>query len=113
MSIISLIAIKTQKRDEKDEFERNIEEPYIIAKDRIISFFYVDDIAFVFKKDKANEVKKIVDSQSKPLIIKVIGELKRFLEFHVICNHTKASIWLSQKADIMYVRENLAHTNLL
>lgn len=75
---------------------------------RIIGFFYVDDIVFAYKKDRAGKVKQIVESLSKTLTIKVVGELKWFLGLHTICNRTKRIIWLSQEAYIMKIYNELA-----
>lgn len=46
------------------------------SKDGIIGFFYIDDIVFAYKKDRADEVKWIVESLQQRLTIKVVGELK-------------------------------------
>ena len=75
-------------------FKEIPQEPCVVQKDGIIGFFYVDDVVFAFKKDRANKVKKIVESLSQALMIKVVGELKWFLELYVIRNSTKRTIWL-------------------
>lgn len=73
-------------------FQKKFQKLCIVQKDRIISFFYIDNIVFIFKKDWANEVKKIVKLLSQALIIKVVGKQKWFLRFHMICNCTKQTI---------------------
>lgn len=45
-------------------------------KDGIIRFFYVDDIVFTYKKDKANDVEQIVKSLEQKLTITVMEELE-------------------------------------
>lgn len=57
-------------------FKKIYQESYVVQKDGIIGFFYVNDIIFAFKKDKANKVKKIVESLLQALTIKVVGKLK-------------------------------------
>ncbi len=94
-------------------FTKIPQEPCVVQKDGIIGFFYVDDIVFAFKKDRADEVKKIVELLSQALIIKVVGELKWFLGLHVIRNRIKRTIWLSQKAYIMKICNEFIHTNPL
>ena len=94
-------------------FKEILQEPCVVQKDGIIGFFYVDNIVFAFKKNRDNEVKKIVESLSQTLIIKVVDELKWFLRLHVICNRTKRTIWLSQKAYIMKICNEFIQTNLL
>ena len=68
------------------------QKPCIIQKKGIICFFYVDDIVFTYKKDRADEVKKIVELLSETLTIKIVGELKWFLGLHVIRNRIKQTI---------------------
>ena len=76
----------------KLDFKEIPQEPCVVQKDGIIGFFYVDNIVFAFKKDRDNEVKKIVESLLRALTIKVVGELKWFLRLYVICNCTKRTI---------------------
>ena len=61
-------------------------------------FFYVDDIVFVYKKDRKDKVDQVVQLLQRIITIKIVGELKWFLGLYVICNQTKQTIWLSQKA---------------
>ena len=87
------------------------QEPCIVQKDGIIDFFYVDDIVFTFKKDRADKVKKIGELLSETLTIKIVDELKLVLGLHVICNCTKQTIWLLQKAYIMKIFHEFVHTS--
>ena len=73
-------------------FEEIPQESYVVQKHGIISFFCNDDIVFTLKKDRADEVKKIIESLSETLTIKIVVELKWFLGLYVICNHTKRTI---------------------
>lgn len=52
------------------------QEPCVVQKDGIIFFFYVDDIIFAFKKDRADKVNRIKESLQKTLTIKEVRELK-------------------------------------
>ena len=101
---------KLTKEMKKLGFEEIPQEPCVVQKDGIICFFYIDDIVFTCKKDRADEVKKIVESLSETLTIKIVGELKWFLGLHVICNHIKRTIWLSQKVYIMKICNEFVHT---
>ncbi len=57
-------------------FEEIPQEPFVVQKNGIICFFYVDDIGFAFKKDQRNEVERTVVSLSKALTIERKRELK-------------------------------------
>lgn len=89
-------------------FEEIPQEPCIVQKNGIICFFYVDDIVFAFKKDQRDEVERIVASLSKTLTIERKRELKWFLGLHVIRDRSKRALWLSQKAYIMKICNDLA-----
>lgn len=64
------------------------QEPYVVQKDRIIGFFYVDDIVFAYKKNQADKVKRL----------------------HVIRNRTKKTVWLLQKVYISKTCNKFAPT---
>lgn len=49
---------------------------YVMQKNDIICFFFIDDIIFTSKKEKSNEIKQIVNLLSKTLTIKLIRKLK-------------------------------------
>lgn len=59
----------------KIDFKEIFQETCIIQENRI-GFFYINNIIFIFKKDKANNIKKIIKSLLQTLIIKVISKLK-------------------------------------
>lgn len=80
----------------------------MMQKHGIICFFYVDNIVFAFKKDQRDKVEKIVALLSKMLIIERKEELKWFLKLHIIYNHWKKALWVSQKAYIKKICNNLA-----
>ena len=89
-------------------FKEIPQEPCVVQKDGIICFFYVDDIVFAFLKDQRDEVEKTVASLSKALTIERKGELKWFLGLHVIRDRSKRALWLSQKAYILKICNDLA-----
>ena len=95
----------------KLSFKEIPQEPWIVQKDEITVFFYVDDIVFAFKNERTDEVKQIIESLSKALTIKVVDKLKLFLRLHVIRNRSKQTIWLSQKAYIMKICNEFAPIN--
>lgn len=57
-------------------FKKILQELYIVQRDGIIDFFYIDNIVFTFKKNQVDEVKKIVELLSQVLTIKIIGKVK-------------------------------------
>ena len=91
-------------------FKKIPQEPFVLQKDEIIGFFYLDNIVFTFKKDRVDKVKKEVESLSQALTIKIVDKLKWFLQLHMICNHIKRTICLSQKAYILKICNKFIHT---
>lgn len=73
-------------------FKEIPQEPCVVQKDRIICFFYVDDIVFAYKKDKEDEVTQIKKLLKQRLTIKEVGELKWFLDFYMMQNRSKRTI---------------------
>ena len=86
------MATKIDKGNGKTGVQDNSAKAVHSSKNKIISFFYVDDIVFVYKKDQANKVKYIRELLQQKLIIKEVGKLKWFLGLHVIQNHSKRTI---------------------
>lgn len=60
----------------KLDFKKISQKFFLIQKDRIISFFDIDNIIFIFKKNQVDKIKKIVELLSQALIIKIISKLK-------------------------------------
>lgn len=81
-------------------FEEVPQEPCIMQRNGIIIFFFVDDVVTAFRKNQRDEVMTVVESLSKVLTIKVLGELKWFLGMHIVRNRKTGSLWISQKAYI-------------
>lgn len=67
---------KLTKKIEKLGFKTIPQELYMVQKDGIIGFFYVDNIVFIYKKDWANKVKCIRELLQQRLMIKKISKLK-------------------------------------
>ena len=72
------------------------QEPCIVQKDNIIYFFYVEDIVFAFKEDRAGEVMQIVESLQQTLRIKadcvVVAKGIHHEDLQRICSHADKSI---------------------
>ncbi len=60
----------------KFSFEEIPREPYVMQKNSIICFFYLEDIVFAFKKGQRDEDERTFASLSKTLIIGRKEELK-------------------------------------
>jgi len=67
-------------------FKELPQEPCVIIKDGIICFYFVNDIVFAFKRQRREEVDTKIKSLKKAFTIKEIGDLKWFLNMHIICN---------------------------
>lgn len=91
-------------------FVEILQEPCIVQKNRVICFFYVDDIVFAFKKDQTSEVKQVVGQLSETLTLEEKGELKWFFGLHIIRDRLKRTLWLSQEAYISKICNELAPT---
>ena len=94
----------------KAGYSEILQEPCIVQKNRIICFFYVDDIVFAYWKKQSDKVKKTIASLSESLTLEDKGELKWFLGLNVIWNQLNQTMWLSQKAYISKICSNLAST---
>ena len=70
-------------------FEELPQEPYIMIKNSIICFYFVDNIMFAFRQHNKEEVKTKIRSLKKIFTIKEIGDLKWFLGMHIICNQAQ------------------------
>ncbi len=95
---------------EKLGFKEILEEPYVVQKNGIICFFYLDDIVFAFKKDHRDKIERTVTLLSKALTMKRKRELKWFLGLHVIRDCSKRALWLFQKAYIMKICNDFAQS---
>ncbi len=57
-------------------FEEILQEPFVVQKNGIICFFYLDNIVFAFKNDQRDKIKRTVASLPKTLRIDGKRELK-------------------------------------
>ena len=87
------------------------QKPCVVQKDGIICFFFVDDILFAFKRERSEQVKKTIDSLSLVFTVEVLGEMKWFLGLHIIRHRPSRALWISQKAYIEKIYNELAPTN--
>ena len=69
---------KLMKELKKLGFEEIPQEPCVVQRNRIIGFFYVDDVVFAYKIDQNDEIDRVVESFQRALTIKKVGELKWF-----------------------------------
>jgi Reverse transcriptase (RNA-dependent DNA polymerase) len=72
------------------------QEPCVVLKDGIICFFFVDDIVFAFRKKDRDKVAQMIKSLREIFTMMELGELKWFLDMHIIRNRSKRSLWVSQ-----------------
>ena len=87
------------------------QEPCVVQKDGIIYFFFIDDIVFAFKRERSEQVKKTIDSLSLVFTVEVLGEMKWFLGLHIIRHRPSRALWISRKAYIEKIYNELAPTN--
>lgn len=83
---------KLTKEIERLRFKTIPQKPCIVQKNRIIGFFYVNDIVFAYKKDRADEIKYIRELLQQRLTIKEVDKLKWFLDLHMVQNCSKQTI---------------------
>ena len=76
------------------------QEPCAIMKDGIICFFYVDDFAMAYRKEKEPQVKSMVEDLKGRIKLKEQGELEWFLGINVIRDRKKRRLTLSQASYI-------------
>ena len=86
------------------------QEPCIVQKNRVICFFYVDNIVFAYRKDQSEEVKRTIASLSESLTLEDKGKLKWVLGLNVIWNRATQTMWLLQKAYISKIYADLVPT---
>ncbi len=70
----------------KSRFTEILQKSCVVQKNSVIYFFYVDNIIFIFKKEKSDKVKRVVDFLLQILIVEVVKELKWFLKLYIICH---------------------------
>jgi hypothetical protein len=72
------------------------QEPCVVLKDRIICFFFVDDIVFAFRKKDRDKVAQTIKLLKETFTMTELGELKWFLGMYIIRKQPKRSLWVSQ-----------------
>ena len=70
-------------------------EPYCIIKEGVFIFFYVNDIVFIFRKDKTGIVKGVVRELKIKYQLIGGGELQWFLGIQVLRDRKNRVTWLT------------------
>jgi hypothetical protein len=78
-------------------FQAVSQEFCILIKGSVIAFYFVDDIVFCYCKFAESEAYAAVEALKKSFKIIELKAIKWFLGLHVIRNHQKRLLWLSQK----------------
>lgn len=92
--------VKCTTETENLGFQPVSQEPCAMMKDRIACFFYVDDFAMAYTKEKEPQVKSMFESLKKRIKLKEQGGLEWFLGINVIRDGKKRRIILSQASYI-------------
>src|SRR5208283_5394130 len=71
-------------------------EPYCFSKDRILLFFYVNDIILWFQKEKRKQADETINQLKKKYRLTGGDLLQWFLGIEVIRDRKRRLIWLSQ-----------------
>ena len=70
------------------------------VKNRILVFFYIDDIVLAYWKAQESLANKLISALKKQYELTGGNELQWFLRIEVIHDHPRKLIWLSQSAYI-------------
>ena len=81
-------------------FEPIPQEPCVAVKERMIVFYYVDDIVFVYRKESKPLADRAVEELKRQFEMTDCGDLKWFLGVHVVRDRQKRQLWLSQSSYI-------------
>ncbi len=74
----------------KDQgFQEVLQEPYMVSKEDIFYFFFIDDIVFVFKKKDQPNIKEIVNTLKEKFKLEELGEFKWFLRIYIFKDKDK------------------------
>jgi hypothetical protein len=65
------------------------QKPCIMIKKKIVVFYFVDDIMFCYRKSAESEAFKAIEALKRRFEITQLGEIKWFLELHIIRNRKK------------------------
>jgi hypothetical protein len=68
----------------------------LFVNDWLILFFYVDDIVIICLKENLNRMRFFEKSLMKRFEMRILEELKRFLEIRIIRDRVNKKIWLCQ-----------------
>ena len=71
-----------------------------MLKNRIVIFFYINNIVFCYKKTDEKKAYEVIKELSKEYQINTLSELKWFLKIYVLYNYSQRLLWLSQETYI-------------
>jgi len=80
------------------EFQSVPHEPCILIRNRILMFFYVDDIVFAYRKKDTAAAQTLASQLRQRYQLTGGNDLRWFLGIEFLRNRTKGLIWLSQTA---------------
>ena len=69
-------------------FKEVPQKPYIMLKDRIVVFFYVNNIIFCYRKTDKKKAQEAIKELSKEYQISTFSELKWFLEIYMLHDYS-------------------------
>jgi hypothetical protein len=87
------IAARVQPREERQS--PSPKEPCVMLKGGIAVFFYVDGIIFCHRKRDEEKVQEVIKGLKTEYQMSALGELKWFLEIHVLQDRSQRLLWLS------------------
>jgi Reverse transcriptase (RNA-dependent DNA polymerase) len=90
------IAARIQPREERQG--PSPKEPCVTLKGGIVVFFYVDGIVFCHRKGDEEKVQEVIKGLKTEYQMSALGELKGFLEIHVLQDRSQRLLRLSQEA---------------
>lgn len=76
--------------------ERVQKDPCVFINDWAIVFFYVDDIAVMFRNKDAEKATTLIDALKAQIQIRDLGDLKWFLGIQVRRDRAAQQLWLSE-----------------
>jgi hypothetical protein len=84
----------------KEGFKPLSEHPCLFSNDRVIVFFYVDDIVLLSRKEDKEELNKITARLMRRYEIRDQGELTWFLGIRILRDRPNRKLWLCQDSYI-------------
>ena len=82
------------------EFKEISQKLYIMINEKVIIFFYVDDIVICYRKKNKTKVRAATSELQTKYTMNILRSLKWFLEIHVLQDRVKKLFWLLQETYI-------------